>query len=74
MWRKTCSVCERLRFVEECLAGGACFAELCERFGVSRKTFYKWIERWRQAAGLGDDSPPEPLSPIPAEQGDSPLL
>lgn len=26
----------------------ACLAELCRRFGVSRKTGYKWLRRWRE--------------------------
>jgi transposase len=34
--------------------------EVCKRFGISRKTFYKWLKRFRESSGsstsLGDRS------------------
>jgi transposase InsO family protein len=46
----------RLDFVKLALAEGANVAELCRRFGVSRKTAYKWLGRYRATgeAGLAD--------------------
>jgi transposase len=49
---------ERMRFVTEWERGLYRMSELCERFGVSRRTGYKWLGRWEEegAAGLGDRS------------------
>ena len=46
-WRKTCSVTERMKFVLEYFGEEpASMAELCRKYGISRKTGYKWIARW----------------------------
>src|SRR5262245_9901044 len=45
-WRDTCVEEERFRFIEECRRGELAFAEICRRFDVSRKTGYKWQERY----------------------------
>lgn len=47
---------EKVRFVAACQQGEASMAELCRRFGVSRKTGYKWLARYRAAGvdGLKD--------------------
>lgn len=37
----------RLEFVVLATQSGIAFSELCRRFGVSRKTGYKWLERYR---------------------------
>ena len=42
---------ERFKFVQEHKAEEWSFAELCRRYGVSRKTGYKWLQRY-QADGL----------------------
>jgi transposase InsO family protein len=49
---------QRTQFVGEHLRGGRTITELCDDYGVSRKTGYKWIERYlRQgAAGLEERS------------------
>jgi len=49
-WLETHPVIERKRFILEWLEGGLSVAELCRRHDVSRKTGYKWIERY-QAEG-----------------------
>jgi Transposase and inactivated derivatives len=38
---------ERARFVLEVERGDMSVAELCRRYGVSRKTGYKWINRYK---------------------------
>jgi transposase InsO family protein len=55
---ETCAVEERMRFVMAVEAQEQPFAAVCRRFGVSRKTGYKWIERYGAAgvAGLVDRS------------------
>lgn len=49
-WKETHVETERRRFVEEYFAVGRRWSmtELCEAFGVSRKTGYKWIGRFQQ--------------------------
>lgn len=52
-WKETYPMQERKRFIEDWLAGGASnIAGLCRTYQISRKTGYKWIERFRQG-GLG---------------------
>ena len=57
-WTETCSVDERMRFVLAVERREEAFAALCRRFGVSRKTGYKWLDRYRaeSVAGLIDRS------------------
>jgi putative transposase len=57
-WREGGPMEERVRFVTEWERGLYQMSELCERFGVSRKTGYKWLGRWEAegAEGLGDRS------------------
>src|SRR5690242_18140207 len=57
-WTETRAVDERMRFVMAAEERDLPFAVLCRQFGVSRKTGYKWLERYREAgvAGLIDRS------------------
>jgi putative transposase len=57
-WMETCAVDERMRFVMAVEEQAEAFAAVCRRFGVSRKTGYKWLERHREAGveGLIDRS------------------
>lgn len=50
-WKEVSSMGLRREFVEFASVEGRNVAELCRRFGVSRKTAYKWLQR-HQAAGL----------------------
>jgi len=45
-WRETCPVDERLKFIAAYLRGEISLTRLCAAFSVSRKTGYKWIERY----------------------------
>lgn len=62
-WNKTEPTMERARFIALHEEGLYSMSELCTRFGISRKTGYKWLERFR-AAGLPglDDQSRAPLS------------
>jgi transposase len=55
---ETCAVDERVRFVVAVVEREEAFAAVCRHFGVSRKTGYKWLERYREAGveGLLDRS------------------
>jgi len=57
-WKETDVMDERLRFVGEWLAGEVSMAELCRFYGVSRKTGYKYVDRYRSEgpSGLEDRS------------------
>ena len=53
-WKETCPMDEKLSFIAECLRGEFPMVALCEDYGISRKTGYKWLGRYRErgAAGL----------------------
>lgn len=51
-WNETRTVDEQLRFIAEVLSGEEPMVGLCRRFGISRKTGYKWKKRY-QANGAG---------------------
>lgn len=75
VWRETCAMEERLRFVDAVAAADEAFAALCRRFGVSRKTGYKWLGRYEEdgVEGLKEHSRaprhcPQALSAAMAEQ------
>jgi len=44
---------ERVRFVSDVEDGELTVSELCERYGVSRKTGYKWLERFEEGGAEG---------------------
>ena len=45
-WKETNAVDQRRMFIEEWLKRKDNFNELCEAYGISRKTGYKWIQRF----------------------------
>ena len=57
-WKETCVQDERLLLVQEFATGERSRAEICRRYGVSRKTGYKWYEQFllHGVAGLADRS------------------
>ena len=57
-WMETCAMSERLRFVKECVREDETMAALCARYGVSRETGYKWLDRFMKEGpgGLEDRS------------------
>src|SRR5260370_25272707 len=61
-WTETCAVDERMRFVLAAERQEEAFAVACRRFGGSRRTGYKWLERYREAGVEAlIDRPPAPL-------------
>jgi putative transposase len=58
VWKETCAMEERMRFVDAVVENTEPFAAVCRRFGVSRKTGYKWLSRYQAEGvdGLKDQS------------------
>ena len=46
-WRESCAMDQRISFIADQRTGLWTMTELCERYEVSRKTGYKWLDRYR---------------------------
>lgn len=63
VWRETDIMQERTRFIAEWLQNEVSKIELCERYGISRKTGYKWARRFEACGPAGlHDLPRAPLN------------
>lgn len=64
-WQETCVVDQRTEFVLRVVRGGERFGDVCREYGISRKTGYKWKERFllEGMSGLGDESRRPKASP-----------
>lgn len=63
VWRETGIMDERLRFVVDCLARDETMSALCAAYGISRKSGYKWLWRYREFGAEGlHDRPRGPLN------------
>ena len=47
-WNQTCPMDERTRFIDTYLTRKYSMSEQCARFNISRKTGYKWLDRFRE--------------------------
>ena len=56
-WARTDSMSERLKFIAIYLEYEACFSDLCRDFGISRKTGYKWLQRFEVEGAVGLEVP-----------------
>lgn len=52
-WKESTAVEERKRFIQEAKIGIAPFTRLCQRYGISRQTGYKWLKREREEGQKG---------------------
>ncbi len=60
-WKETCQMDERMRFILECRDSAEGIAAICREFGISRKTGYKWLERYDELGPSGlEDQPRVP--------------
>lgn len=57
-WSQTTPMHQGTLFITDHLRGTRSVIELCAEYGISRKTGYKWIDRYihRRPAGLEDRS------------------
>lgn len=58
-WEESCAMDQRVRFIDH-LTREWSMTELCERYEISRKTGYKWLDRYGEfgACGLMERSEP----------------
>ena len=54
-WQETSPMKERMQFIREHQRGEESVASLCRRFGISRKTGYKWLHRYDGDGGSAED-------------------
>ena len=52
-WKVHCLLEARQRFVRAAVRGIQSVAQLCRQFGISRKTGFKWLARFRSQGGPG---------------------
>lgn len=64
-WKEVRPMDEKVMFIGECLGGGRSFARICSAYGISRKTGYKWLNRYRdmEFEGLVEGSRRPHVSP-----------
>jgi putative transposase len=52
-WKETGPVDERMRFIAAIKTGALPMTELCATFGISRKSGYKWLDRYERLGPRG---------------------
>lgn len=64
-WKETSPMKERVHFLRDHASGLFNFSELCQHYGISRKTGYKWLNRFLEEGmtGLEDRSRRPHVSP-----------
>src|SRR5215210_5185448 len=57
-WTETCPMDQRVIFIADWLRDSWTMTELADRYGISRKTGYKWVDRYEAdpATGLAERS------------------
>ncbi|EPG72802.1 integrase core domain protein [Leptospira fainei serovar Hurstbridge str. BUT 6] len=52
-WKEVSPMDEKVKFIAAVCDGTVSISSLCETFGISRKTGYKWLERYRKEGPEG---------------------
>jgi transposase InsO family protein len=47
-WKVTDAMQERIKFIEDWLTRRLTMVDLCRKYGITRKTGYKWVRRFRE--------------------------
>ena len=47
-WKAQTTMSQRQAFIERAREGAVNMSQLCREFGISRKTGYKWLQRYQQ--------------------------
>lgn len=66
-WKEVSSMQQRHEFIQLAVQKSANISQLCQRYGISRKTAYKWLKRYETEGKAGlhnqsrrpDHSPPQ---------------
>jgi transposase InsO family protein len=68
-WKEVSVMKQRLCLVEKILLPGSNIASLCEQHGISRKTAYKWLKRYREGgySSLGNQSRTPHYQPLKSD-------
>jgi len=65
-WSQTSPMDQRTQFIADYLRESLNITELCDLYGVSRKTGYKWIDRYlRVSKNAREDPGIRPMRPHP---------
>jgi len=57
LWEQSAPMDQKTQFVSEYLRDTISFTELCDRYGINRKTGYKWIDRYQAEGPAGLAAP-----------------
>ena len=52
-WKESSAMSQRVEFVEEALKANANIRALCRDYGISSRTGYKWIKRYKEQGEVG---------------------
>lgn len=52
-WNETSAMDQRMHFIADYLEDYFPFSELCRRYGISRPTGYKWVQRYVDTGAAG---------------------
>ncbi len=66
-WSETTPVGQKTQFIADYLRQTLCVPELCDLYGISRKTAYKWIERYVRQGPPGLDERRANPNPLPTK-------
>src|SRR5258707_15015575 len=76
-WERTDMSEQRVKFVVRAASGKECMATLCQEFGVSRPTGYRWRRRFEQAGSVmavgGRNRRPQPKPRATAPRKEDPV-
>jgi len=64
-WDETTRMSQRLRFISDFESCQFTMTQLCERYGISRKTGYKWADRFAQEGVSGLEDRPHVAKSFP---------
>ena len=55
-WKEITAMCQKRTFVAAAIQRETSFTALCQAYGISRKTGYKWLSRYLEGEGLDERS------------------
>ena len=55
-WKKVNAMEERARFIMEFSSGRDSFTSICRKYGISRETGYKWVQRFKKSGCIEEHS------------------